>query len=441
MGVEIVSFGCRLNTYEAEVMRREAEAAGLGGEARPAILFNTCAVTEEAVRQARKQIRRARRDNPQARIVVTGCAAQTEPARFAAMVEVDAVLGNEDKLSADSYRALPDFGIGAEEKIRVNDIMSITETAGHMVDAIEGRARAIVQVQNGCDHRCTFCIIPFGRGNSRSVPMGAAVEQIKRLVGSGTNEIVLSGVDMTSWGADLPGRPRLGDLVQAILVHVPALRRLRLSSIDSVEADDALVDAIGADRRVMPHLHLSLQAGDDMILKRMKRRHTRQDAIDFCTTMRARRPDIVYGADLIAGFPTETEAMFQNTLALVEDCGLTHLHVFPFSPREGTPAARMPQLPRPVIKERAARLRAKGDAALNAHQSRLVGTRQSVLVERGGGGRCEDFTHCRIDAGLPGDVVDAIIAAQENGKLQARPWNSDVSRATLAAKAENGIHG
>jgi threonylcarbamoyladenosine tRNA methylthiotransferase MtaB len=312
-----------------------------------------------------------------------------------------------------------------------------------MVDAIEGRARAIVQVQNGCDHRCTFCIIPFGRGNSRSVPMGAAVDQVKRLVDGGYNEIVLSGVDMTSWGADLPGRPRLGDLVQAILHHVPSLRRLRLSSIDSIEADEALIEAIGSDLRVMPHLHLSLQAGDDLILKRMKRRHTRDDAIGFCAMLRARRPDIVYGADLIAGFPTETEAMFRNTLALVEECGLTHLHVFPFSPREGTPAARMPQSERTDIKERAARLRAKGEAALQAHLSRLVGTRQSVLVERGGAGRCEDFTACRIDAGLPGEVVDAIIAAQENGQLRARPWNDAVPHAPLAAEAEkiDGIHG
>jgi len=420
MGVDVVSFGCRLNTYEAEVMKREALAAGLGEDGAGAIVFNTCAVTAEAVRQARQQIRRARRDNPQARIVVTGCAAQTEPGRFAEMSEVDAVIGNDDKLAAASYRALPDFGVATEEKIRVNDIMSVTETAGHMVDAIEGRARAIVQVQNGCDHRCTFCIIPFGRGNSRSVPMGAAVDQVKRLVAGGYNEIVLSGVDMTSWGADLPGQPRLGDLVQAILRHVPDLRRLRLSSIDSIEADPALIEAIGSEKRLMPHLHLSLQAGDDMILKRMKRRHSRDDAIRFCEDMRAARPDIVYGADIIAGFPTETDAMFENSLKLVEECGLTHLHVFPFSPREGTPAARMPQLPRPIVKERAARLREAGEAAHTAHLTRLVGTAQSVLVERDGIGRCEDFTLCRVYEGLPGQIVDTIIVEERGGQIFAR---------------------
>lgn len=420
MGVDIVSFGCRLNTYEAEVMKREALAAGLGEDGAGAIVFNTCAVTAEAVRQARQQIRRARRDNPQARIVVTGCAAQTEPGRFAEMSEVDAVIGNDDKLAAASYRALPDFGVATEEKIRVNDIMSVTETAGHMVDAIEGRARAIVQVQNGCDHRCTFCIIPFGRGNSRSVPMGAAVDQVKRLVAGGYNEIVLSGVDMTSWGADLPGQPRLGDLVQAILRHVSDLKRLRLSSIDSIEADPALIEAIGSEKRLMPHLHLSLQAGDDMILKRMKRRHNRDDAIRFCEDMRAARPDIVYGADIIAGFPTETDAMFENSLKLVEECGLTHLHVFPFSPREGTPAARMPQLPRPIVKQRAARLREAGEAAHAAHLDQLVGTTQSVLVERDGIGRCEDFTLCRVEEGLPGEIVDTIIVEERGGQLFAR---------------------
>ncbi|HEY9056888.1 MAG TPA: tRNA (N(6)-L-threonylcarbamoyladenosine(37)-C(2))-methylthiotransferase MtaB [Aurantimonas sp.] len=420
MGVDVVSFGCRLNTYEAEVMKREALAAGLGKDDGGAIVFNTCAVTAEAVRQARQQIRRARRDNPRARIVVTGCAAQTEPGRFAEMAEVDAVIGNDDKLVAASYRALPDFGVANEEKIRVNDIMSVTETAGHMIDAIEGRARAIVQVQNGCDHRCTFCIIPFGRGNSRSVPMGAAVDQVKRLVAGGYNEVVLSGVDMTSWGVDLPGRPRLGDLVQAILRHAPDLKRLRLSSIDSIEADPALIEAIGSERRLMPHLHLSLQAGDDMILKRMKRRHSRDDAIRFCAAMRAARPDIVYGADIIAGFPTETDAMFDNSLKLVEECGLTHLHVFPFSPREGTPAARMPQLPRSLVKERAARLREAGDTAHAAHLARLVGTAQSVLVERDGIGRCEDFTLCHVDAGLPGQLVDTIIAQERDGRLSAR---------------------
>ena len=421
MGVDVVSFGCRLNTYEAEVMKREAGAAGLGADGTAAIVFNTCAVTAEAVRQARQQIRKARRENPNARIVVTGCAAQTEPARFAEMIEVDAVIGNEEKLKAASYASLPDFGVATEEKVKVNDIMSVTETAGHMVDAIEGRARAIVQIQNGCDHRCTFCIIPYGRGNSRSVPMGAVVEQVKRLVGFGYNEVVLSGVDMTSWGADLPGSPKLGKLIQSILKNVPDLPRLRLSSIDSVEADEALIGAIASDRRVMPHLHLSLQAGDDMILKRMKRRHLRADSIAFCTEMRAKRPDIVFGADLIAGFPTETDAMFENTVKLVDECGLTFLHVFPFSPRDGTPAARMPQLAKSVIKERAARLRAVGETAFQRHLARQVGTEHSILVEREGLGRAEDFTLCRIEGGVPGSLIAARIDGVRDNMLQASP--------------------
>ena len=317
-GIDVVTFGCRLNTYESEVMKREAEAAGLGSLSGGAVIFNTCAVTGEAVRQARQAIRKARRENPAARIIVTGCAAQTDPASFAGMDEVDLVLGNEEKLTAHNYRALPDFGVNDTEKARVNDIMSVTETASHMVDAIEGRARAFVQVQNGCDHRCTFCIIPYGRGNSRSVPMGAVVEQVKRLAGNGYREVVLSGVDMTSYGADLPGAPRLGKLVRAILKQVPDVERLRLSSIDSIEADDDLMEAIATETRLMPHLHLSLQAGDDMVLKRMKRRHLRDDSIRFCEEVRRLRPDIVFGADVIAGFPTETEAMFENSLRIVD---------------------------------------------------------------------------------------------------------------------------
>ena len=419
-GVEIVSFGCRLNTYEGEVMRAQAEAAGLG-LAEKAVIINSCAVTAEAVRQARQSVRRARRENPEARIVVTGCAAQTDPDAFAGMAEVDAVLGNEEKLKSDSYRRLPDFGVSASEKILVNDIMSVSETAGHMVDAIEGRARAIVQIQNGCDHRCTFCIIPYGRGNSRSVPMGAAVDQIRRLVANGYREVVLSGVDMTSWGADLPGAPKLGILVQSILRHVPDLERLRLSSIDSVEADEALVEAVASEARVMPHLHLSLQAGDDMVLKRMKRRHLREDSIRFCAEMRAARPDIVFGADLIAGFPTETEAMFENTLALVDECGLTHLHVFPFSPREGTPAARMPQVEKSVGKARAARLREAGAAAVERHLSSRVGTVQRVLVEREGLGRAEDFTLVSLPHGLPGEIVGTMITGARDGRLVGAP--------------------
>ncbi len=329
MALDIVTFGCRLNTYESEVMRREAESAGLSALKDGAIIFNTCAVTAEAVRQAKQSIRKARRENPGARIIVTGCAAQTEPGSFTAMDEVDLVLGNEEKLRANSYRALPDFGVNDFEKARVNDIMSVKETASHMVDAIEGRARAFVQVQNGCDHRCTFCIIPFGRGNSRSVPMGAVVEQVKRLAGNGYAEIVLTGVDMTSYGADLPGAPKLGRLVKTILKQVPDVARLRLSSIDSIEADAELMEAVATEKRLMPHLHLSLQAGDDMILKRMKRRHLRDDSIRFCQDVRRLRPEIVFGADIIAGFPTETEAMFENSLSIVEECELTHLHVFP----------------------------------------------------------------------------------------------------------------
>jgi threonylcarbamoyladenosine tRNA methylthiotransferase MtaB len=417
--LDIITFGCRLNTYESEVMRREAEGAGLGQIAGGAIIVNTCAVTAEAVRQARQSIRKARRDNPAARIVVTGCAAQTDPKSFADMDEVDLVLGNEEKLSSHSYRALPDFGVNDTEKVRVNDIFSVRETASHMVDAIEGRARAFVQVQNGCDHRCTFCIIPYGRGNSRSVPMGAAVEQVRRLAGNGYAEIVLSGVDMTSYGADLPGSPRLGKLVKTILKQVPEMKRLRLSSIDSIEADDDLLDAIATEKRLMPHLHLSLQAGDDMILKRMKRRHLRDQSIRFCEEVRALRPDIVLGADLIAGFPTETEAMFENSLRLVEECGLTHLHVFPFSPREGTPAARMPQLPRALVKERAARLRAAGEAAYRRHLDATVGTRQSVLVEREGLGRTEGFTLAAIDSGKPGEIVASRIAGHDGQRLTA----------------------
>ncbi|MBN9257342.1 MULTISPECIES: tRNA (N(6)-L-threonylcarbamoyladenosine(37)-C(2))-methylthiotransferase MtaB [unclassified Mesorhizobium] len=420
-GVEVVTFGCRLNTYESEVMRREAESAGLGALKDGAIIFNTCAVTAEAVRQAKQSIRKARRENPNARIIVTGCAAQTEPANFVEMDEVDLVLGNEEKLKANSYRALPDFGVNDTEKARVNDIFSVRETASHMVDAIEGRARAFVQVQNGCDHRCTFCIIPYGRGNSRSVPMGAVVEQVKRLAGNGYAEIVLTGVDMTSFGADLPGSPRLGRLVRTILRQVPDVKRLRLSSIDSIEADDELLDAIANESRLMPHLHLSLQSGDDMILKRMKRRHLRDQSIRFCEDVRKLRPGIVFGADIIAGFPTETEAMFENSLDIVEECGLTHLHVFPFSPREGTPAARMPQVRRELVKQRAARLRAAGEAAYQRHLSSLAGTRQSILIERDGLGRTEGFTLAALDAGKPGEIVEADISGHDGARLIAAP--------------------
>jgi threonylcarbamoyladenosine tRNA methylthiotransferase MtaB len=389
-GVRVLTLGCRLNTYESETMRKAAEAAGLNN----AILVNTCAVTADAVRQARQTIRRARRDNPHARIIVSGCAAQVEPETFAAMDEVDAVVGNDAKGQAATYRRLPDFGVSESEKIRVNDIMSVRETAPQMIEAVEGHARAFVQVQNGCDHRCTFCIIPFGRGNSRSVPMGAVVDQIGKLVGNGYEEVVITGVDATSYGADLPGSPTLGQLAATILRQVPDLRRLRLSSIDSIEVDDRLMDLIAGEPRFMPHLHLSLQHGDDMILKRMKRRHSRDDAINFCRRVRDLRPGFAFGADLIAGFPTETEEMFARSLDIVEECGLAFLHVFPFSPRQGTPAARMPQVDRRLIKQRAARLRERGEQAYDAHLSAMAaaGGTQSVLVEFSGMARTENFT-------------------------------------------------
>ena len=420
-GIDIVTFGCRLNAYESEVMRREAHEAGLDTLEGGAVIVNTCAVTGEAVRQARQAIRKARRDNPQARIIVTGCAAQTDPSGFAAMDEVDLVLGNEEKLKSHNYRALPDFGVNDFEKVRVNDIMSVRETASHMVNSIEGRARAFVQVQNGCDHRCTFCIIPYGRGNSRSVPMGGVVEQVKRLVDNGYAEVVLTGVDLTSFGGDLPGSPRLGRLVKTILRQVPDLARLRLSSIDSIEVDDDLMDALANEKRLMPHLHLSLQAGDDMILKRMKRRHLRDDAIRFCQEARRLRPDIAFGADIIAGFPTETEEMFANSLAIIEECGLTHLHVFPFSPRDGTPAARMPQLDRSVIKQRAARLREAGEQAYRNHLDSLVGSRQKVLIEQGGIGRTEGFVMTILGEGEAGQIIEAVVSGHDGDKLIAAP--------------------
>ena len=405
------TFGCRLNAYETEAMRDLAQ--GLDN----AVIVNTCAVTAEAVRQSRQRIRRLRKDHPQARIIVTGCAAQTEPQTYAAMPEVDLVLGNLEKMRAETWAQVPDL-IGTTEKVRVNDIMSATETAGHLIDGFGTRARAYVQVQNGCDHRCTFCIIPYGRGNSRSVPAGVVVEQIARLVGQGYNEVVLTGVDLTSWGADLPGSPRLGDLVSRILTLVPDLPRLRISSIDSIEADPALIDAITGESRLMPHLHLSLQAGDDMILKRMKRRHLRDDAIRFCANMRAARPEITFGADIIAGFPTETEAMFENSLKLVEECGLTWLHVFPYSARKGTPAARMPAVDGAAIKDRAARLRRLGDRQVQKHLRALEGTEQIVLMEKDGIGRTPSFAEARLDA-ADGTLVRARITGIDGARILA----------------------
>ncbi|WP_126975386.1 tRNA (N(6)-L-threonylcarbamoyladenosine(37)-C(2))-methylthiotransferase MtaB [Frigidibacter oleivorans] len=414
------TLGCRLNAYETEAMKELSAAAGLPG----AVVVNTCAVTAEAVRKAKQEIRRLSREHPGAPVIVTGCAAQTEPETFAAMPEVTRVIGNHEKMQADTWAglrrdlAVPDL-IGTTEKIRVDDIMSVKETAGHLIDGF-GRHRAYVQVQNGCDHRCTFCIIPFGRGNSRSVPAGVVIEQIKRLVGKGFAEVVLTGVDLTSWGADLPGEPRLGDLVMRILRLVPDLPRLRISSIDSIEADDNLMLAIAGEPRLMPHLHLSLQAGDDMILKRMKRRHLRDDAIRFCEEARRLRPDIVFGADIIAGFPTETEAMFDNSLKLVEDCGLTFLHVFPFSPRRGTPAARMPQVRGPAVKERAARLRAAGDAALVRHLAAQAGRQHRVLTEGPRMGRTEQFTEVAFASDQPeGAIVPARIAGHDGARLLA----------------------
>jgi len=422
MSVDVVTFGCRLNAYESEVIRREADAAGLADT----VVINTCAVTAEAVRQARQAIRKRKREQPDARIVVTGCAAQTEPKTFADMPEVALVLGNEEKLSAKAWRAHRDvlarspFGLDREEKVAVNDIMAVTETAAHLVDGLEGRARAFVQVQNGCDHRCTFCIIPYGRGNSRSVPMGEVVGEVRRLTERGYREVVLTGVDLTSYGSNLPGAPKLGLLVKQILKHVPELERLRLSSIDSVEADHDLLDAFANDARLMPHLHLSLQAGDDLILKRMKRRHLRADAIAFCDQVRRLRPDVVFGGDIIAGFPTETEAMFVRSLDLVDECGLTYLHVFPFSPRPGTPAARMPQVRRESVKDRARRLRQKGAAALRRHLDAQVGARRRVLTESREVGRTEHFTQVRLKAPVePGVILDLTVAGHDGRQLLA----------------------
>jgi threonylcarbamoyladenosine tRNA methylthiotransferase MtaB len=413
MGVDVVTFGCRLNAAESEVIRREAERAGY----RDTIVVNTCAVTAEAVRQARQRIRALRRERPQAKIVVTGCAAQTEPQTFAAMAEADLVLGNAEKLDGAAWqRARAALSLDDAPKAIVNDIMAVKETAAHLVDTFEGRARAFVQVQNGCDHRCTFCIIPYGRGNSRSVPMGAVVEDVRRLVANGYREIVLTGVDITAYGADLPGTPRLGRLVKQILKHVPELEQLRLSSIDSVEADSELLDAIASDARLMPHLHLSLQSGDDLILKRMKRRHSRADTIAFCDTVRRLRPDMAFGADLIAGFPTETEGMFANSLDLVDACGLTHLHVFPFSPRPGTPAARMPQLPHNVVKDRARLLRERGARALRAHLDVEVGMTRRVLIESDRAGRTAQFAPVVLSAPAePGQILNLKLTAH-NGR-------------------------
>jgi threonylcarbamoyladenosine tRNA methylthiotransferase MtaB len=411
--IEIITFGCRLNAYESEVMREHANAAGLGD----AVIVNTCAVTAEAVRQARQAIRKARRERPNAKIVVTGCAAQIDPSRFAAMNEVDHVIGNQEKTECRTFAGLSG---DASERVVVNDIMSVRETAGHLIDGFGNRARAYVQIQNGCDHRCTFCIIPFGRGPSRSVPAGEVVAQVRRLVENGYAEIVLTGVDITAYGADFPGELTLGKLVRKVLKLVPELPRLRLSSIDSVEADPALLTAIAEEERLMPHLHLSLQSGDDLTLKRMKRRHARADSVAFCETMRRVRPDMVFGADLIAGFPTETEGMFRNSLSLVDDCGLTFLHVFPFSAREGTPAARMPQVNGRTIARRASELREKGVEALKSHLASAKGRRIQVLMERSGQGRASDFTPVMLEVREgAGILLDAVVTGDDGASLLA----------------------
>jgi threonylcarbamoyladenosine tRNA methylthiotransferase MtaB len=402
MSLDIVTFGCRLNLYESEVIRREAAAAGLND----AVVVNTCAVTAEAVSQARQKIRKIKRERPHARIVVTGCAAQTEAGTFAAMRQVDRVLGNQEKLDARAW--------SSPQRVAVGDIMAVRRQTLHSIDGIAHRTRAFVQVQNGCDHRCTFCIIPFGRGNSRSVPAADCVAQVRRLVELGHAEVVLTGVDITSYGADLSGAPRLGTLVKQILRAVPDLARLRLSSIDSVEADADLLDALANEPRMMPHLHLSLQAGDDLILKRMKRRHSRADAISFCETVRRLRPDVAFGADIIAGFPTETEAMFASSLDLVDACGLTQLHVFPFSPRPGTPAARMPQVNGSVVRDRAR----SGEAALRRHLDAQVGRRRRVLTERGGIARTEQFTPVKLGGAVaPGTLLDLIMTGHDGRSL------------------------
>ena len=420
MSTELVTFGCRLNISESETIRRHAEAAGLENM----IIVNSCAVTGEAVRQTRQTIRRLKRERPDWHIVVTGCAAQTEPEIFAAMEEVDRVIGNQSKLAADAWISLKqslDFGLRAEEKVTIDDLDAMRETASHMVDGFDGHVRAFVQVQNGCDHRCTFCIIPYGRGPSRSVPMGEVVAQVRQLAERGYLEAVLTGVDLTAWGADLPGRPRLGTLVDSILRHVPELARLRVSSVDPVEVDPEFMRALAEQARFMPHLHLSLQAGDDLILKRMKRRHLRADAVLFCAEARRIRPDVVFGADLIAGFPTESEAQFRNTLSLADDCGLSFLHVFPFSPRKGTPAARMPQLPRALVKDRARRLRERADLALHRHLAAEISGRRRVLVEGNGHeGHSEHFSRVALARkAARGTIVDVVISGHDGRRLLA----------------------
>src|ERR1700722_20289139 len=421
MSADIVTFGCRLNAFESEIIRVEAERAGLT----ETIVINSCAVTNEAVAQARQSIRRLKRERPSTRIVVTGCAAQTQAEMFAAMAEVDRVVGNDDKMRREAWRTTrtaldgaAKFGVSASDKIAVADIMAVREMAPHLLGGFQnGLPRVFVQVQNGCHHRCTFCIIPYGRGNSRSVPMGAVVAQVRALVERGHAEIVLTGVDLTSYGADLPGTPKLGQLTKQILRHVPELKRLRISSVDSIEVDRDLLDVIADDDRLMPHLHLSLQAGDDLILKRMKRRHSRADAVDFCAQVRRLRPEIALGADIIAGFPTESEEMFARSQDMVEECGLTFLHVFPYSPRPGTPAARVPQGNGTVIRERAKRLRTTGEAALQRRLGSEIGATREVLIESAVQGRTEHFVPVAISGETPGGVRTLVITGHDRARL------------------------
>ncbi len=434
----VVTFGCRLNSYESEVMRTHARDAGLGD----VVIVNTCAVTGEAERQARQAIRRLHRENPDARIIVTGCAAQISPEKFASMPEVDRVLGNAEKMEPESYRLLktdPDA-----ERILVTDIMNIRETAGHLISGFEGRARAFVEIQQGCDHRCTFCIIPFGRGPNRAVPMGHIVEQIRDLVARGYAEVVLTGVDITAYGGDLPGSPTLGQMMHRLLAQVPELPRLRLSSLDPVEIDDDLWRLIENEPRLMPHFHLSIQAGDDMILKRMKRRHSRTDDLNVAQRQHALRPDAALGADIIAGFPTETEEMFSRSVDLVNEAGLTHLHVFPYSIRPGTPAARMPQVPGDVIRDRAARLRAAGDAAMKSFMESRIGQITDVLIERDGEGLCARYLPVRLEAGgvVPeaGRIVPVIITGLDGDTLTARPVTGDSSSTVSASHRGQDEH-
>ncbi len=421
---QIETFGCRLNMLESDGVKQAAKEAGLDN----ILVINSCAVTSEAVRQARQAIRRAKRANPDLRVVVTGCAAQTEPETFARMAEVDLVIGNGAKTQIETWRDVrhslgtprPDFGLSADLRVRVQDISDVREATPHLADRFEGHTRAFVEVQNGCDHRCTFCIIPYGRGPSRSVPMGAVVNQVRRLVEAGHHEVVLTGVDLTSYGEGLPGAARLGQLVRSVLRHVPELQRLRLSSIDAIEADEDLLAALAEEERLMPHLHLSLQAGDDLVLKRMKRRHSRQQALEFVADLRNRRPDLVLGADIIAGFPTETETQFRNTLAFVEEAGLAFLHVFPYSPRTGTPAARMPQVPPPEVSARARRLREMGQHLLLRHLTSELGQKRNVLVEANGRGHTEYFTPVRLTQDLPrGTLARMRITGHDGTRLIA----------------------